>query len=50
VYSPEPYKTFFNYSHIFRFFCILSVPLLNVTEKNVITKNVTATSEIADVN
>jgi len=40
---------FFYYCHIFVFFCIPSVPLLNVTGKNVITRNATVTSEIADV-
>ena len=44
-------RTIHNFSFIviFSSFCISSVPLVNVTEKNVITRNVTAKSEIADV-
>jgi len=49
VLLPESDRTFFNYCDIFVFFLIPSVPLLNVTGKNVITGNATATSEFADV-
>ena len=42
-------QNFFDYCHIFVFF-IPSMPLLNITTKNVITRNTTATSKITDVN
>jgi len=44
VYLREPYKTFLYFFHIFFFFLYTHRALLNVTEKNIITKNATATS------